>query len=180
MNKYLLLEAIRQSNMHPTTKSFLGSILKNVEEGEQSESGDSAEGGTTPPADGGTKPRRRGKLLPRMEENTPVFSEQVAELADQRAQREAKDLEDAAFEAKRIKELGLDIEPTKISTKPRGRVTTGLEDLFAKAKPAKAAPVPKTAAEVRAKLAQMEAATGSPSPKGAYERMLKEYGLLDL
>lgn len=28
MNKSLLLQAIRQSNLHPTTKSFLGEILK--------------------------------------------------------------------------------------------------------------------------------------------------------
>lgn len=32
MNKILLLEAIRQSNLHPTTKSFLSSILKGVDD----------------------------------------------------------------------------------------------------------------------------------------------------
>lgn len=32
MNKFLLLQAIKQSNLHPTTKSFLSSVLKNVEE----------------------------------------------------------------------------------------------------------------------------------------------------
>lgn len=30
MNKILLIESIRQSNLHPTTKSFLGQVLKNV------------------------------------------------------------------------------------------------------------------------------------------------------
>lgn len=31
MNKILLIEAIRQSNLHPTTKSFLAQVLKNVD-----------------------------------------------------------------------------------------------------------------------------------------------------
>lgn len=30
MNKYLLFEAIRQSNLHPTTKSFLAAVLKDI------------------------------------------------------------------------------------------------------------------------------------------------------
>lgn len=32
MNKILLFEAIRQSNLHPTTKSFLAQVLKGVDD----------------------------------------------------------------------------------------------------------------------------------------------------
>lgn len=43
MNKFLLLQAINQSNLHPTTKSFLSSVLKNMEEGKKEDKEDKKE-----------------------------------------------------------------------------------------------------------------------------------------
>jgi hypothetical protein len=168
MNRFLLLEAIRQSNLHPTTKSFIAAVLKNdPSKGEGSESEDQ-----------GIESLMEGGKVAFDDATRQALEERKAE----KAQRQMLGAVDVIREDER---LGADLDKAAeaeakkakaaVAAGGRVRVRPKLLEGVAPAQPATQAAPPTTMKELDALVAKM--AGGGTPPKGARERLAKLYGI---
>lgn len=169
MNKYLLLEAIRQSNLHPTTKSFIAAVLKNAP--------GSQDDGVNPVDPELEKVMEGGKVA-----FDDATRQALEERKAEKAQRQMLGAVDVIREDER---LGADLDKAAeaeakkakaaVAAGGRARVRPKLLEGVAPAQPATQAAPPTTMKELDALVAKM--AGGGTPPKGARERLAKLYGI---
>lgn len=169
MNKYLLLEAIKQSNLHPTTKSFIAAVLKNSP-GSQDDGSDSVDPELEKVMEGGKVAFDDATKQALEERQAEKAKRQMLGAVDvvRENERLGTKLDDAAAaEAKRAR--------AAVAAGGRARVRPKLLEGVAPAQPASEVAPPTTMKELDALLTKM--AGGGAPPKGARERLAKLYGI---
>lgn len=194
MNKFLLLEAIRQSNLHPTTKSFLSAVLKDATsnpEGYDPLTGYQAEEDveeTTSPLEAELDP----ELIKQAKQGRMAIDDATQAAIDQaKADLEAKRLAGAAVLRRENERLGtnLDQAAARVAQRAQAAVAAGprvrvkpagnLDDAFAAARNAilqangGKPKNPSTVAELDAHLAKV----GGKPNEARRQRLAAEWGI---
>lgn len=168
MNKYLLLEAIRQSNLHPTTKSFIAAVLKDATNVDPNNE----------PTDDIEAKLEQGKVA--------VDDATAAALAERQAEKERRQMLGAVDVVRENERLGTNLDDAAAAEAKRAKAAVAaggrarirapkLLEGVAPAQPATQAAPPTTMKELDALVAKM--AGGGTPPKGARERLAKLYGI---